>query len=411
MKIAIKTLGCRANRYESDIIREKLAATAVTFVDPKERADIYVINTCTVTHVGDKKSRQAIRAIKHAHPQAKTIAFGCAIRLKDNTYDTVEELDHMFKETDDVIEFIKVESEKTPTKQLPHTDIPRTRALIKVQDGCDNFCSFCIVPQTRGRAVSLKSADILEDVRTKVAHGFKEMVITGINVGTWKEGDLDFGNLMEMIMQEPGVERVRLSSIEPADFPDHFYQLFAHPKFCKQIHLCLQSGSNKTLKAMRRNYQTDLFEKVCNKLREIAPDIGITTDYIVGFPGETVEAFKESLEFCKKIQFSKMHVFKYSIRKNTLAEKLPNHVTPAEKEQRSKEALKLEEEMRHNFAKKHIGQTTDILYEADEDGFATGYTSNYIKVRIPSSGNLKNKIATTKLSGVNDEGVLTGSVL
>lgn len=415
MKVAIKTLGCKANRFESDAVEKHFQVDGITFVRPQDEADYYIINTCTITHVADKKGRQAIRSLKKQFPDAKTIAFGCGTRTKDNTYQKVKELDYLFTKTTEVIDFLRGEAEARNivcnSSFIKKSEKKRTRALIKIQDGCNNFCSFCIVPITRGSEKSYDHSAIMKQVRDRLDEGYKELVITGIIVGTWQQDNKKFEDLLHDILQEPKLERLRLSSLEPECFTDRFLELFDNPKFCRHLHLCLQSGSDNTLQTMRRRYDTKLYREVVNAVRTKAPDIGITTDVIVGFPGETNEDFEETYQFCNEMNFSKMHIFKYSPRKGTQAAMMKNKIPYEIQAERSKKLHELEANMKKAFHEQFIGKEMEVLFEQEHDGGYTGYTTNYIKVIANSADDLTNVIEKVRIESINPDLSVCATVL
>lgn len=421
MKVAIKTMGCKANRFESDKVSESLKKLGVTIVNEQESADYFILNSCSITHVADSKGRQSIRSFKEQNPHSKTIAFGCGVRAPEKLYEEVRELDVICKETDDVINYLKEESQfnrlncnsGNKNEQNPDARKERTRALIKIQDGCNNFCSFCIVPITRGGQISYSREKILDEVKEKLNQGYKELVITGIVTGTWQEKEHKFEDLLHEILEFPQLERLRLSSLEPEHFRDRFIDLFNHPKFCKHLHLCLQSGSDEILKKMRRRYDIALYREIVSKLKNKCPEIGINTDLIVGFPGETEDDFNQSLNICREMEFSKIHVFKYSKRKGTQASMLANQVDYGTKCKRSAIALNLEKELRKKFALRFLNKVEPVLFENEKDGIYSGYTSNYIRVFLKdkSQENLKNKVKNVLLEEINNDLSICGTII
>lgn len=387
MNIVIKTLGCKANRYESDKIRDKFG-DRFNVIDAQtkqlDKADIIIVNTCTVTHVADRKSRQAISNLKSQYPSAKVIVFGCGANTDKDGYAELPNVDYVIQEPQKLYDLLEKLSEKfVNTCKTESFNETRTRALIKIQDGCNNFCSYCIIPYARGREKSRLLKEIIEEINEKCEKGYKEVVLTGINIGMWKEGGKDLADLINDILDKTNIPRLRLSSIEPQNFSKKFLGLFKNPRFCHHLHISLQSGSDTILKSMRRHYDLALFEKMIDDLRIASPFISITTDVIVGFPGETDELFAETLEFVKKMKFSKIHIFPYSKRKGTLAANMPNQVPYDVKKQRCRQLAAIEKEMRLKFYKKNIGRSDNVLIEViDENGVAGGFTSNYLRTRI-----------------------------
>lgn len=402
MKLAIKTLGCKVNRYESDSIGWRLKGN-YELVSEDQDADIYVVNTCTVTHSADRKSIAAIRHLKNAHSRSKVVVFGCGVRNPLNNYGKLKEIDHLFKTYDEVIAFLKNRSAKDGlmTNNAFNT---RTRALIKIQDGCDNYCSYCIIPFTRGKGVSYPLRRIISEINDKVALNYKEIVLTGVNIGEWREGTLEFHDLVKRILDLSKIERVRISSIEPKAFPAGFYSLFKNSRLCGHLHLSVQTGSDFILKKMRRRYDSALYTEVCEELWKVRSDMAITTDMIVGFPGETEELFEETLKFSEKIGFSKIHVFPYSKRDGTIAIKAKDHISEKIKSVRCNRLRALSEKLKERFITNNLGRHKKVLFEhQNSDGNYEGLTDNYIRVKLDSEEDLKNQIREVVLCKENVE--------
>jgi threonylcarbamoyladenosine tRNA methylthiotransferase MtaB len=393
MKITIKTLGCRANRYESDKIREKFLDKA-EFVDEHEKADICIVNTCTVTSIADRKSRQAVNALRNISPKAKVIVFGCGPRIDPEKFRS-EGIDFVATKREQVEKYLETHLKKFTKAKSPISS--RTRANIKIQDGCRNFCTYCIIAHARGPEVSYPITRIMKEIKLKEKQGFKEIVLTGIHIGSFRRGKIDLADLIWKILEETSIPRVRLSSIEPQNFSAKFLKLFKNPRFCKHLHISLQSGCDKTLKRMNRRYDSKKYEEVCKRLFKACPDLAITTDVITGFPGETEQDHKKSMTFAKKIGFAKLHVFPFSPRPKTpaysMSGQLPNNI----KLERAKEFRKIGAELRKGFIKSQLGKENDVLFEETRDNKTfTGLTTNYIKVKMPGK-NLTNKIQKVRL--------------
>ena len=387
MHILVKTLGCKANRYESERIQDKFGDTCV-IGDPQlsrmKHVDVILINTCTVTHVADRKSRQAISPLKSLYPNAKVIVFGCGANTDPKGYFKLKHVDYVVQKSDDLDKLLS-KLNKRYQNRCESSDLrsSRMRSLIKIQDGCNNFCSYCIVPFARGREKSRPSDEIINEIKGKTKKGYKEAVLTGINIGMWKEDGDDLAALIERILNETTIERLRLSSIEPQNFSDRFIKLFENPRFCPHLHISLQSGSDTVLKLMRRRYNSAEFADLIERLKKAVPHISITTDVIVGFPGETEKLFKETVDFVQKMAFSKIHIFPYSKRKGTLAATMPEQLPYAIKKERAKKLAIIEQEMRREFHEKNTLRTDSVLIETvDKAGNAIGFTSNYLKTRI-----------------------------
>jgi threonylcarbamoyladenosine tRNA methylthiotransferase MtaB len=409
VKLALKTLGCKANRYESDRLLDELGA-AFCIVENDESADFVVVNTCTVTHVADRKSRQAVSNLRNSHPRAKVVVFGCGARTARDQYEEMGIVDYVARDRNDLREFILREKPQTLTHDgqfFSHqsVDSERTRSLIKVQDGCDRFCSYCIIPFTRGLPRSFYLSQILAEIHEKEKKGYQEIVLTGINIGDWNEQGKDFGDLLEEILDKTNIARIRISSIEPCDFSEKFYEIMAHPRICKHLHLCLQAGSDAVLEKMCRNYRTDDFRKIVAKLRSVVSEIGITTDVITAFPGETEAEFQQGVAFIKEIGFSKLHVFPYSRRRNTPAAKFENQVEYQIKMARVKFLINLSNELEKKFKENFLGSRMSVLFEEkDKKGRNQGYTSNYIRVFSDCDENFSNQIKTVYLKEINGRG-------
>ncbi len=423
--IAFKTLGCRLNLFETDSLMSEFAAKGYEVTnDVDAEADVYIINTCTVTNQSDQKSKRVMNRTKRLHDDSVKIVTGCMAtnykeQLKesdkvdyvvDNDHKTsiVELVEaHFAGETADPDLFEKDVFNYEPAKTTAHT-----RALIKIQDGCNNFCTYCIIPKVRGRAISRPVEEVLKNIRKVVGYGFKEVVLTGVNLGTYHYEDIDFEELVKQILAIPGNFRVRISSMEPDGFTDSFFKLFHQPKLTPHMHLCLQSGSETILKKMRRMYTGEFFESMTEKLREEVPDFNITTDIIVGFPGETEQDMQDTLAMSARINFGHIHTFKYSIRKGTRAERLPEQIHGDVKTERSERVRELSEKMREDYRRGFVGKTQVVLVERiNKEGFATGYGENYIPVVIREKNLQTNtfyKVDITDLIQGRDEPVLVG---
>ncbi len=396
-KIAFKTLGCRLNQYETDALVSAFVNAGYELVDYHEQADAYVINTCTITNSGDKKSRQELTRTLRRHPDAVIVATGCmATHYKEQltaskNYTYVVDNDHktgIFDLLDGHFAGEIMDPGKLKADRFSYTAANHgfhTRSMIKIQDGCDNFCSYCIVPFVRGRAVSRKPQDILQNIRQVLDFGFKEIVITGVNIGRYRYEDTDFEDLIEKILEVEGDFRVRISSIEPEGYGERLFKMFKHPKLAPHIHLCLQSGSDRILKSMNRNYNRDKFTAMVNKLREIVPDINLTTDIIVGFPTEDEKAFEESVQAAKELAFSHIHTFKYSNRSGTRASKMKEQVHGTEMNRRSEEIRIISEQNKRKYRSSFTGKKERVLVEKIENGYASGYGEHYFPIRFPAT--------------------------
>lgn len=414
MNIVIKTLGCKANRYESDKLVDTFEDKYIVVdaaVCELKKADIIIVNTCSVTHVADRKSRQAITVLKHKYPDAKVIVFGCSSNIDPDGYGQLPNVDFVAidrEQLEGIVEKLSVQNDAV----CSHDGMPptRKRALIKIQDGCNNFCSYCIVPFARGREKSRPYYEIIEEIEEKIKQGYKEAVITGINIGKWKDNGKTLADLIELILKETTIERLRLSSIEPENFSEKFIEMFKNSRFCAHLHISLQSGSDTILKKMNRRYNTKIYSEMVKSLRKAVPNINITTDVIVGFPGETEGHFIETVNFIKEMKFSKIHIFPYSKRKGTVAAEMPDQIKEEIKKERCEYLTEIEKQLREDFYNKNLGRTEQVLIETiDEDGFATGFTSNYLKTRFHSKIK-QNQIVNIKLEELTKNLELIGSL-
>ena len=395
-KVAFFTLGCKVNQYETNGMAQKLM-DKYEVVEPEEKADIYIINTCSVTNMSDRKSRQMIRRAKEMNKDAFVIVVGCYAEVAKEEIEKIDEVDlvlgnHQKANIDKYIEAYfdgkniddtAIENYFYDFGSITYTE--KTRAVIKVQDGCNNFCTYCIIPYARGRICSRKPESVIDEI-TKIAdEGIKEVVITGIQVSAYgKDFDNEYRliDLLEEINKIDGIERIRLGSIEPLMITDEFCNRARKiEKLCHHFHLSLQSGCDKTLKEMNRKYTTDQFRDVVRRLRNLYDDVILTTDIIVGFPNETDEDFEKTYEFLKEIKFYKMHVFKYSPRKGTVATKMKNQIPAEIKDVRSKRLLQLSNENECDYLNEYIGKKVRVLMEEKDGDYIKGHTGNYIVVK------------------------------
>lgn len=395
-KVAFFTLGCKVNQYETNGMAQKLM-DKYEVVEPEEKADIYIINTCSVTNMSDRKSRQMIRRAKEMNSDAFVIVVGCYAEVAKEEIEKIDEVDlvlgnHQKANIDKYIEAYfdgkniddtAIENYFYDFGSITYTE--KTRAVIKVQDGCNNFCTYCIIPYARGRICSRKPESVIDEI-TKIAdEGIKEVVITGIQVSAYgKDFDNEYRliDLLEEINKIDGIERIRLGSIEPLMITDEFCNRARKiEKLCHHFHLSLQSGCDKTLKEMNRKYTTDQFREVVRRLRNLYDDVILTTDIIVGFPNETDEDFEKTYEFLKEIKFYKMHVFKYSPRKGTVAAKMKNQIPAEIKDVRSKRLLQLSNENECDYLNEYIGKKVRVLMEEKDGDYIKGHTGNYIVVK------------------------------
>ena len=413
MKVGFLTLGCKVNQYETNGMIQRFKEHGYDIVEFDDKADIYIINTCTVTNMSDRKSRQFLRQAKKNNPDSVVVAVGCYVQVSKDELEQIPEINLCLGTNDktQIVEFVeKYIDEKNKKEELDNilydanfedfgsvTYTEKTRAVIKVQDGCDRFCSYCIIPFARGKVRSRKPESVIQEIKEIAKSGIKEVVVTGIHVASYgrdfKE-DYRLIDLLEEINKIDGIERIRLGSIEPLLITEDFMErLIKLEKVCHHFHLSLQSGCTETLKRMNRRYTAEEFEVIVERLRKYYQDVILTTDIIVGFPNETEEEFECTYEYLKKINFYKMHVFKYSPRKGTKASEMPEQIPGDIKEIRSKRLLELSDNNETRFLDSYIGKTVEVLFEeCDEQGYYIGHTANYIMVKVKSEEDLSNKI-------------------
>lgn len=426
---AFYTLGCKVNQYETEAVSERFVDSGYTIVPFTEKADVYIINTCSVTSMSDRKSRQVIRRARKTNPDAKIAVMGC---YSQTAPDEVLDIDgvNLVLGTKDKGSVLRLIEPLTPDSKLNAVTsvkdnhvfedltvrrcADRTRAYIKIQDGCSQFCSYCIIPYARGPVRSRKESEILDEVNTLAKADYKEVILTGIHAASYG-CDLEntsLEQLLNKIDKIDGIVRVRLSSIEPMTLNREFVEKIKDcKKLCPHFHISLQSGCDRTLKSMNRHYTTAQFKEVVDGLREVFPDCAITTDIMTGFAGETDEDFNETLEFVKDIAFSEAHVFQYSQRRGTPAAKRPNQVSPEIKEARSKAIIDITSKSQAEFLNSHIGRTMDILYETTvKDGYWEGKTANYITVHAKSDDNISGEFKKTLLEKA-ENGIIFGKIV
>lgn len=435
--VALHNLGCKVNAYEMDFIQQNLLKKGYNVVPFDEYADIYIVNTCTVTNIADRKSRQMLHRCKQLNPKAVVVALGCYVQTdskgvigdpdidiaignnnKAKAVEIIEE--YLAGETGEKVDcIIDINDVKNPcpyeTMSIEKT-IEHSRAYIKIQDGCNQFCTYCIIPYARGRVRSRKQEEILDEVRTLSSNGYKEVVLTGIHIGSYgmdfKDGS-DLMSLLEEIDKVPGIERVRISSLEPGTMTKEFIERLKNlKKICPHFHLSLQSGCDSVLKRMNRKYKTADFTASVENLRKAFDRPAITTDVIAGFPGETEAEFEETADFIRKIGFYEIHLFPYSRRHGTVADKMEGQLTRKEKTDRVKKLSEIEREMTRAYEESFIGEKVSVLFEEPREikgqSYMIGHTDRYLTVALKSDEDLKNIIKEVKLSGFLADGIMAG---
>ncbi|MEL7596605.1 MAG: tRNA (N(6)-L-threonylcarbamoyladenosine(37)-C(2))-methylthiotransferase MtaB, partial [Clostridiaceae bacterium] len=418
MKVAFTTLGCRVNQYESEAMAEKFIKSGYEVVSFSDIADVYVVNTCTVTNMSDKKSRQMISRARRLNDKAVIAAVGCYTQIAPEKVSEIGDVDVILgtrnkgeivywvnrarEEKKQIVEVNDVLKNKVFEDLRIEEYQDKTRAFLKIQDGCNNFCSYCLIPFARGAVCSKKPERVISEVKELAAHGFKEIILSGIDISSYGvdlEGNYNLLTILQEIDKIDGIERVRIGSIGPEFFNYHIIKEIGKlKKLCPHFHLSLQSGCDETLKRMNRKYSVEQYKTIVNSLRDNIEDVSITTDIIVGLPGETEEEFNKTYEFLKEIKLAKMHIFKYSPRTGTKAASMKNQVDGTLKEIRSKMLIKLNEENEKEFMGRYIGRKMKVLYEqktSEGIDMYEGYTPNYIKVLSKAEENVKEKIINT----------------
>lgn len=415
MKFCIKTLGCKVNTYESELIRGLFVRKG--YVYDENNADIYVVNTCTVTNMSDRKSRQIIHGIRNNHKDSIIVVCGC---YSQNAYNTgkLDDIDADIilgnKDKSKIVEYVEDYLKNKVAKKVFYDimDVPfenmelvntfdRTRAFVKIEDGCENYCTYCIIPYVRGKVRSKDHNLVIEEVTNLVNNGYKEIVLTGIHTGHYVDGNYNFASLLRDLINIKGLIRLRISSIEINELTDEVLDIFKNSSILvPHLHVPLQSGSDRILKEMNRKYDKKYFIDRINYIRSIKPDVSITTDVIVGFPTESEEEHIESMDTIRKIGFTKVHTFPYSDRYGTLASKMSGKIDGNIKKRRVKEIIELSSELERKFYEKFYNRQLDVLFEEEKDGYFIGHTANFIKVKV--KGNYKiNEIFSVLLSSDN----------
>jgi threonylcarbamoyladenosine tRNA methylthiotransferase MtaB len=429
MKVAFSTLGCRVNQYESEAMTEKFLREHYEVVSYDSFADVYVINTCTVTNMGDKKSRQMISRARRQNSEAVIAVVGCYSQIAPEEVSKIEGVDVVLgtRNKGDIIYWVNRAREER-AQMVEVNDVLRnnvfeelnieeyqtkTRAFLKIQDGCNRFCSYCLIPFARGAVCSKKPEKVMQEVRELAKNGFKEIILSGIHTASYGvdlEGKVDLVSLLEDIDKVQGIERIRIGSIDPTFFTKGVIERIVKlKKLCPHFHLSLQSGCDETLKRMNRQYTTKDYREVVEDLRKHIPDVSITTDIIVGFPGETDEEFNKTYVFLRDIKLTKMHIFKFSPRKGTRAAEMKAQLDGDTKEQRSSKLIALSSLNEAEFMQKFVGRTMDVLYEHLNDTETNkyeGYTQNYVKVITEYNRDVEGQILNTKIIDSNEEFII-----
>jgi threonylcarbamoyladenosine tRNA methylthiotransferase MtaB len=424
-KVAFYTLGCKVNQYETEVMVELFKKSGYNVVDFSQEADIYIINTCTVTNLGDRKSRQIIRRAKKVNPESIVAVVGCYSQVAPEEVEKIEGVnivlgtkertkivDIVDKYTDDrvnvnLVSNIMKQNEFEDMKIDSYMD--KTRASIKIQEGCNEFCSYCIIPYARGPIRSKKEQDVISEVRELAENGYKEIILTGIHLTSYGMDlkDTDLLRVIKKIHNIDKIKRIRLGSLEPLYINKEFInEAKSLEKLCLHYHISLQSGCDETLQRMNRKYTTEEYKKIVNNLRESIKDVSVTTDVMVGFPRETDEEFNKTYNFINEVAFSKIHVFKYSKRKGTKAAEFIDQVSPQVKEERSKKLIELASKLENEFLNKNINKTLEVLFERSRYNTYEGLTPNYINVLVKSDKDIYNTIKKVRLLEVKKDNII-----
>lgn len=426
--VAIFTLGCKVNQYETEAMAELFEKEGYKIVDHEEYADVYVINTCTVTNLGDKKSRQFIRRAKSKNDDSIIAVVGCYAQTSPDEVLKIEQVDiilgtnerkrivELCEEVSNERKKINAVSDIMAIREFEEMKIEevkgKTRAFLKIQEGCNQYCSYCIIPYARGPIRSRRIENITNEVQKLADNGFKEVVLTGIHIASYGKdlGEIRLIDVIEKVHEIEGIERIRLGSIEPTLITEEFMQRLSNlSKVCDHFHLSLQSGSDTVLKRMNRKYTTEQYKEIAELIKRYMPNAGLTTDIIVGFPGETEEEFSQTCKFVEDIGFSRIHVFSYSPRKGTPAAKHKNQVPSSIKHDRSKKLIEIGERLTKSFITHFIDAELDVLFEEESKnkfGFIEGYTTNYIRVLCKGEVSLEGEILLVRINHIEDENLI-----
>ncbi len=425
--VSFLTLGCKVNQYDSDAMRTIFLQQGYKAVKEEEEADVYVINTCSVTSIGDRKSRQMVRKIRRKHPQAVIAVAGCYAQIAPEIFEAMGDIDVIVgaQNRSKIVEYVEQAQKKEKTINavkdiMSVTEFEnlyvdaegetKTRAFIKVQEGCDNYCTFCIIPFARGKLKSRKQKDAVEEIRRLVTKGYREIVLTGIHLGNYGR-DLHDGTslatLVEELLRIPNLLRIRMGSIESVELSDDLINLIKdEPRVCRHLHLPIQSGSDAVLRRMNRHYRLPEYKKLISELREKIPGLALTTDLIVGFPGETEENFMETLETLRELRFSAIHVFPYSQRTGTPAAVFPNQVPGDIKKDRVHRVQKLEKEISKEYRKTFLQKTVHVLIEEEKNGYFEGLSDEYIRVSITDKNVEKGRLYSVYVENLTEDGLI-----
>lgn len=415
MKVAFDSLGCKVNQAETELLTRQFTEAGHRLVSSVDQADIYIVNTCTVTHVADAKSRHLLRLAHRRNPGAIVVVTGCYAQNSSQELAQLEGVS-LVVGNDEKLKMLRLLERSgylSSQTLVPEGSVDgkggalRTRTLINIQDGCTSFCAYCVVPLVRGREKSLSADQVITEINHRAAGGFREVVLTGTKVGSYSDSDTDLKTLLELVLSRTDVPRLRLSSLQPQEITPELIALWHNQRLCPHFHLSLQSGSDSVLRRMKRCYITSDYQRAVALIRELVPDAAITTDVIVGFPGETEDEFEESYQFCWQTGFPRIHVFPYSLRAGTEASRLSPQIGDRVKKQRSQRMRALAGEGTENYNGQFLGRIMPVLWESRlADGLWSGLTGNYIRVYTRSNQDLTNELLPSRLVALRGDGVL-----
>ena len=409
-KVALETLGCRLNQAETESLARQLLGSGYQLTESPSEADVYVLNTCTVTHIADRKSRHLLRSARRSNSEALIIAIGCYAQRASRELKQLGIVD-LILDNEEKNHLVGILENRLENKGNSNNGRwGRARSFIKIQEGCNNFCSFCIIPYTRGRERSLPQEEILSEVRARLVAGYKEVILTGTKIGAYRqngENSAGLPSLIEAILEEREVKRLRLSSLQPQDLTPELVKLWTDRRLCPHLHMPLQSGCQTILERMGRGYNIDDYKRAVSLVREAIPNLAVTTDILVGFPGEGEKEFEESYRFCEKMDFANIHVFSYSPRLGTEASHMPHQIDERIKKRRSQRMLSLAKRNAQQFGERFLGQTMPVLWERrSEQGIWSGLTDNYLRVFTRSGEDLTNRLLPVKLVAEHAQGLI-----
>jgi threonylcarbamoyladenosine tRNA methylthiotransferase MtaB len=412
IKVAFYTLGCKLNQAETESLAREFGEAGYQFAASDDAADVYIANTCTVTHIADRKSRHWLRLARRRSPKALIVATGCYAQRAPQELSPLADVVIGNKEKEHLVQVIGEIDGFSPVpghrNGLSPDGMGRARSLTRIQDGCRSSCAYCIVPRVRTDEYCLHPVEIVKEIEARLAAGYKEIVLTGTKIGCYKSDGMNLRHLVEHILRDTEVERLRLSSLQPQEVSAQLLTLWQDKRLCRHFHLALQSGSDSVLQRMNRRYSSDDYRRALSLIRESVPGVAITTDVMVGFPAETDDEFNQSYRFCQEAGLANIHVFPFSPRPGTQAEAMPDQVGDRVKKERAQRMLQLARDCRHGFCQRLIGQTMPVLWEKEVDtgeGIYSGLTDNYVRVFAHSANLLSGKIAPVRLAGFHEQGL------